>query len=360
LLPLVLLSVTQLDRPSVAHADHTQPAPEPQKGAPEPRRGEDEDHERRFDSEADYLALADAPIFLPRSYLYWGTPVGPKFNRQDLVFALEYALHLSIYNNLRDQALSGKSWAGAATLSFEGDLRMLNTESKPVRMPSYRPNLSGQLFYTWHRPQPMLFGLRAGLFHYSNGQEQCTFDRSQSDDSDGCRVATSMVTNASRSLNRVNGNFASNGWLLELNGRAHQVNSKGVAIAHLAAGFSVFGMINEGPFAMERALARLYGWGRLSWSLEAKKRFGWATVTLRGQATYYPSTHESTPNKAFQSELTLGPYWLTGLGFFARYYGGRDYYNAFFVDKIQQFAAGLAWDGERPLKFKRQEPAPAQ
>jgi hypothetical protein len=28
------------------------------------------------------------------------------------------------------------------------------------------------------------------------------------------------------------------------------------------------------------------------------------------------------------------------------------FYNAFFVDSLQQFAAGLAWDGERPLKFK--------
>ena len=36
---------------------------------------------------------------------------------------------------------------------------------------------------------------------------------------------------------------------------------------------------------------------------------------------------------------------------FVRYYGGRDFYNAFFVDSIQQFAAGLSWDGERPLKF---------
>jgi len=338
--------------PSAAHAEHTEPAPEPHKGEAE---GDDE---HRFDSEADYLALADAPIFLPRSYLYWGTPVGPEFASEDLVFALEYALHLSIYNNVRDQALNGKRWAGATTLSFEGDLRMLATESKPVRMPSYRPNLSGQLFYIWHRAQPVLFGLRTGVYHYSNGQEQCTFDQSQREDSQGCRDATDKVVDPSRSLNRENGNFSSNGWLLELNGRAHQVNSKGVAIAHLAAGFSVFGLVNQGPGAMDKSLQRLYGWGKLSWNLEAKKRFGWATVTLRGQATFHPSTDAQTPNKSFQSELTLGPYWLTGLGFFARYYGGRDFYNAFFVDKIQQFAAGLAWDGERPLKFKREDPSP--
>ena len=101
--------------------------------------------------EPDYLALADAPVFLPRSYLYWGTPVGPSEQREPLVFALSYALHLPVYNDLRDQALAGKAWAGAATISFEGDLRMLSISSKPVRMPSYRPSISGQLFYIVQR-----------------------------------------------------------------------------------------------------------------------------------------------------------------------------------------------------------------
>jgi len=335
---------------STAHAEHTEPAPEPHKDEPE-----DKDEEHGFDAEADYLALADAPLFLPRSYLYWGTPVGPKTNREELVFALEYALHLSIYSNLREQGLSGKGWAGAATLSFEGDLRMLATDSKPVRMPSYRPNLSGQLFYIVHRAQPMLLGLRLGVYHYSNGQEQCTFKADVSDDAEECRQATDQVSDPSGQLNRVNGNFSSNGWLAEFNWRAHQVNSKGVAIAHLSAGMSAHGLINHGPGAMEPALQRLYGWGKLSGNVEAKKRFGWATMTIRGVAAYYPSTDGRTPKSSFQGEAMLGPYWLTGLGFFARYYGGRDYYNAFFVDKIQQFAAGVSWDGERPLKFKRDE-----
>ena len=350
---------------SLAGAEDSKPAAEPKKNEPAPEahdpehrrgpqqgdHGEEEHH--GFDGEADYLALADSPIFLPRSYMYWGTPVGAKGHRESLVFGLEYALHLPIYSNLRDQALQGKSWAGATTLSFEGDLRMIDSDSKPVRMPSYRPSLSGQLFYIVHRKSPLLFGARTGLYHYSNGQEKCTFDETKTDNSEPCRAATESVTDAVTSLNRVNGNFSTNGWLLELHGRVHQVNTKGVAIAHLSAGFSVQGMIAQGPGAMEPALRRLYGWGRLQWSLEAKKRFGWAVMTLRTAATFYPNTDGRTPNKSGQAEVVLGPYWLTGLGFFARYYGGRDFYNAFFVDSIEQFSAGLAWDGERPLKFKR-------
>lgn len=309
-----------------------------------------------FDEEADYLALADAPIFLPRSYLYWGTPVGPKYAREDLAFGLEYALHLSIYGNVRDQALAGKRWAGAATLTFEGDLRMFDSESKPVRMPSYRPNLNGQLFYIWQRAQPVLVGLRFALEHYSNGQEQCAFDRAQPDVSSACKATSEAVTNPGRQLNRINGNFATNGYIFELYGRIHETNSKGVAIGHLAAGIGAFGMLQHGPLALEPTMRRLYGWGRLSASVEAKRRFGWATLTARASAAFYPSTDGSTPNKNGSVELVIGPYWLTGLGFFARYYGGRDFYNAFFVDSIQQFATGLAWDGERPLKFKREAP----
>lgn len=346
--PIILLCLG-LVMPLSSRAEHTEPAPEPRKGEPEPT---EEEHEG-FDEESDYLALADAPLFLPRSYLYWGTPVGSKRARAELVFALEYALHLSIWNDVRQQALTGNRFAGAVTLSFEGDLRMLAVDSKPVRMPSYRPTLNAQIFHTWHRARPILLGLRVSIFHYSNGQEQCTFDEQLTDDSQACRDVTDAVRDAEVALNRRNGNFSTNGWSLALNTRTHQVNSKGVAIGHLAAGIGVSGMIRHGPGSMDAALARLYGWGSLNGTIEAKRRFGWATTSARAGVTYFPGTDGRTPKVAGHVELVLGPYWLTGLGFFARYYGGRDFYNAFFVDRVQQFAAGLAWDGERPLKFKR-------
>lgn len=334
-------------------ADDAPPAESEQRRADDAPTNREEER-KVFDAEADYLALADAPLFLPRNYLYWGTPVGSEPRKHSLVFALEYALHLPIYSNVRDQALAGKHWAGAVTLSFEGDLRMLALDSKPVRMPSYRPNLSGQLFYIWQRPQPILFSLRSGVYHYSNGQEQCTFDANLSDDSRACRALTEQVANPRAALNDRTGNFSSNGVLAELFTRIHQVNSKGVAIGHLALGLLGSRMITRGPWAMEPALREFYGWGKFSVVLEGKKRFGWALMTARSTFSYYPGASR-VPAASGSVEVVLGPYWLSGIGFFARYYGGRDFYNAFFVDKLQQFAAGLAWDGERPLKFKREE-----
>lgn len=308
----------------------------------------------------DYLALADAPVFLPRNYLYWGSPTGPKGYRQPLIFALEFALHLPIYNDLRDKALLGKSWAGAANLSFEGDLRMLAEESKPVRMPSYRPSISGQLFYIWYRPDPVLFGFRTGFYHYSNGQERCTFDQAQSDDTAACRVITNAVVDPSRSLNRVSGNFATNGFLLEANARVHRLNARGVAIAHLSVGFAVAGNFRAGDWGLEPGLRRLYGWGRLRGTAELRRLLGRSSLTLRTAMSGFPDTGPRVPKISGEIEAVVTPYWLTGFGVFVRYYGGRDFYNAFFVDAIQQFATGLAWDGERPLTFRPSKSEPKQ
>jgi hypothetical protein len=307
------------------------------------------------EEEPDYLALADTPAFLPRSYMYWGSPVGSEDARAPLIFALSYALHLAAYNNLREQALHGRRWAGAATLSFEGDLRMLNERSAPVRMPSYRPAVSGQLFYLLPRAAPMLFSARLVFFHYSNGQERCTFDENVSDDSPECEQVLANVQDPQAELNRMNGNFSMNGWSVELYGRVHQLSVKRVAIAQLAFGVTVSGNLPLGSISMEEGLRRWYGWGRLGAELDARRRFGWAALGARAAVAYFPKAGHDIPRTSGLVEMTFGPYWLAGFGFFARYYGGRDFYNAFFVDAIQQFAAGVSWDGERPLKFAEEK-----
>lgn len=303
--------------------------------------------------EPDYLALADAPLFLPRNYLYWGTPVGPKGHRESLVFGLQYALHLPIYSNLRDNVLMGKHWAGAVTLSFEGALRMLANDSKPVRMPSYRPSVSGQVFYTFFGPAPIILSLRTSAFHYSNGQERCTFDAEQDSESAGCQELIRHVSDPSAQLNRMSGDFSMNGWLAELHGRVHELNIKGVALGHLALGVGLQGHIKRGPGAMDPPLRALYGKHRLELDLEGKRRLGWAALTVRGGFVSFFASDRDVPRYSGSVETVIDPYWLTGLGLFVRYFGGRDFYNAFFVDTVHQLSVGIAWDGERPLKFKR-------
>jgi hypothetical protein len=319
-----------------------------------------QDEDPKAQEEPDYLALADAPAFLPRSYLYWGSPVGSKEHPTDLIFALSYALHLPAYNNLREQVLRGKNWAGAATLSFEGDLRMLSVRSRPVRMPSYRPTMTGQLFYVLHGAIPWLFGGRLSFFHYSNGQDHCAYDEQLSDDSPDCTRVTAEVSDPRLQLNRRTGNFTMNGWNVQLDARVHRLSATRVAIAQLGFTLSVSGNLPLGSSSMDPATRHWYGWGKLGAEVDARQRFGWASLGLRASAAYFPRSGPRIPPAAGLVEINIGPYWLTGFGFFARYYGGRDFYNAFFVDRIHQFAAGLSWDGERPLKFASQPASDAR
>ena len=96
----------------------------------------------------------------------------------------------------------------------------------------------------------------------------------------------------------------------------------------------------------------LYGDAQVAVHSEVKKRLGWMALTVRSDVAGFHGTGIGVPKYGGRLEIVVDPYWLTGLAFFARYYGGRDYYNAFFVDRVQQAVVGLAWDGERPLKFQ--------
>lgn len=348
----VTLALLGCMRNPVGHAEAAQPSSEAREAsAPAARRTSESERAQHPEAEYSYSELADAPLFLPKSYLYWGTPVGDQRHRVPLVFALEYALHLPIFSDLRGKVLAGKRWAGAVTLSFEGALRMLARESKPVRMPSYRPVLSGQLFHIFNAPHPMVSGLRLGFYHYSNGQEHCTFSRELPDESAACDNLTAQVTDPQQALNRHTGNFSMNGWLTELFTRVHWLDGHGVSVADLTFGLKIVGILKRGLDPTARRVQQLYGWGQLSLHAGGAMRLGWARLSISGQGDYFPAVHGSAPRAAGRVELLLQPYWLTGFGFFARYYGGRDFYNAFFLDRIQQFAAGLSWDGTRPLIF---------
>jgi hypothetical protein len=175
-----------------------------------------------------------------------------------------------------------------------------------------------------------------------------------------CRATTKAVTDPSRSLNRLSGNFATNGFLLEANARIHRLNARGVAMAHLSVGFAVAGNFRAGEWGLEPALREFYGWGRLRGTVEARRLLGRSALTLRTAMSGFPDTGHHVPKVSGELEAVISPYWLTGFGVFVRYYGGRDFYNAFFVDSIQQFCVGLAWDGERPLTFRPSESPPKQ
>jgi hypothetical protein len=316
---------------------------------------------------ADALPFANAPEFLPRSYVYWSSKTGSGSHEQSVVFAAEYALHLPFVNTLREVVARRGAWAYAATAFFRGELRMFADTSKPVRMPSYKPGLALQTF--WHvpatraRPFAWLSGLRLEGYHYSNGQDRCTWDETLPDEQDldarppgPCAALFRTLSEPSDQLNRRSGEFSTNRILMALDTKLYRVGPRDFAEWSVRAGAMLD--VNRPNFfgGIPELMKRLYGWGSFELHADAEVYLhpNWL-IGGRTAFAYAIADSRLVPSAAGLVELTLMPYPArTGrVGLFARYYGGRDFYNAFFVDALQTFAIGLTWSDQPPLKFAR-------
>ena len=321
--------------------------------------------------EADRWFDPPPQVFLERSYIIWGAPpTGPSEKNPRLLFEAGVAPHFFIYENLSDRLARGVSgFAWALPFTFETTLRMFAVESAPVRMPSYMPRIRGQLFYTWIPTQadrdrrnragePLGFrilGITAGLNHHSNGQEGCRYQR-EVDGSVQCVDDEAQPDSAELAdlLNRRGADFGTNylsvavdyrwgeltehdyiasSWELGLQGELHPV------------GFLVGGM--------DRQTADTYGQVRLRARIEATQgAVCWKLREQLGIVNAFGGGDDVFPATMWLEGAATRPD-RGGLGGFVRVVYGRDYYNAFFVDEIFQFQAGLTFEQGAPLEFSR-------
>lgn len=320
---------------------------------------------------ADALPFANAPEFLPRSYVYGSSKTGSRDHRQAIVFAAEYALHLPFVNTLRPVVARRGAFAYAVTAFFRGELRMFADNSKPVRMPSYKPGLALQAF--WHvpptraRPLAWLSGMRLEGYHYSNGQDRCTWDERLPDESDldanppgACGQLFRSLRAPRAQLNRRSGEFSTNRILLGLDTKLYGVGPRDYATWSARLGTNLD--VNRPNFfgGIADVMKRIYGWGSFDLHVDAEAYLhpNWL-LGARAAFAYAIADSRLVPSASGLLELTVMPYPArTGrVGLFVRYYGGRDFYNAFFVDAIQTFAIGATWNDQPPLKFaKGQQP----
>jgi hypothetical protein len=311
----------------------------------------------------DFQALANAPEFLPRSYVYGSTPVGSAGHRATLVFAAEYALHLPLFNMLRDSATSGRPWALSVTPFFRGDLRMVAANSKPVRMPSYKPGLAIQGFWL-HTLAPswrLIGGLRFEGYHYSNGQERCTWDEELDDvDLDAmpsglCTQRFQNLLDPAEELNRSSGEFSTNRLLLGVDAKVYKLDANRMPYQTWSAGITLESNRPNAPGGIASVYRDVYGWGTLELHAELEN---WCFTTLltrlRTVFNYAIDDGTNIPSAAGSVEVAFYPVprFTSQVGIFARYYGGRDFYNAFFVDAVQVGQLGLVFDSNPPIAFR--------
>jgi hypothetical protein len=296
--------------------------------------------------------------FLEHSRIFYRLPP------DDLAFEGQIAPHLFFHRSdvfgdgdVFDQPV----WTWAASFTPLLRLRMLSTESHPVRTPSYmpRPFLDWQLFRasavdtTWddrrYADVPVrLWGITFTPWaHHSNGQDGCLFEHQIRGPVTGECIGT-LPSDSIPVTNKVDGSFSTN-------------------FIRIRAGYSWFAAPDTvgGPLQLNRRCTYEFGveyhpigylMGALSED-QAEYYSQWQ-VTLgvewsapwKGQwivgadARWLNDPAPGVDNWAYDAEVSWLPDFLSGWGGFVRYYSGMDYYNLGFMEAISYLQFGFTWD----------------
>jgi hypothetical protein len=323
------------------------------------------------------IFLARPAQFLPRSYLFVGTDVGPSAHRLSHLFTGSPAMHLPLFNNLLEATTSGKRLATAVTFSFLAHLRMSASDSHPVRMPSFQPRLTAQVFRLGDNlddPRPVrrrawLAAASLQLGHHSNGQEGCAFRAGVADGAADCAALPLEELDLEAALDRRSGNFSLNHSSYGLHFRHMWLDDAGWAESSVTTGIVLSLVTGFGPGGITRRDRDLYGDGSLRLELEADSRqllparWRWGLWRGRCELEQWFGTGRgaagAVPATALSAELAWMFTSAADLGVFTRLVHGRDFYNAFYIDRVSQWQLGLVWDLGRPLRFDRRRTSPA-
>ncbi|OUS22811.1 hypothetical protein A9Q93_00050, partial [Nonlabens dokdonensis] len=164
---------------------------------------------------------------------------------ETILFDAKPIVYYSFYNNMQKvmQDSIDKRISMAYYLNFQPHIRMYTDNSKPVKTPSYKILLGGQLLYKTDTNNFFALAIESG--HYSNGQSGCAFDSDLNDETDECNDVYGLITqqtDLSAILNRTSGNFSTNFTKLSLNYRFNNLNgdSKPVKIHSFTTSWELY------------------------------------------------------------------------------------------------------------------------
>ena len=282
---------------------------------------------------------------------------------EEILFDAKPVVYYSIYNNMQEviQDIIENRLSMAYYVNFQPHIRMYNDNSKPVKTPSYKILLGGQLLYKTNNNNFIALALESG--HYSNGQSGCAFDSDLNDETEECDDVYSIITaqtDLSAILNRTSGNFSTNFTKLSFNYRFNNLNddSKPVKIHSFTTSWELyhnkmFGLVDLGGFSDFDI--EIYGRNRFGLEYEFihtptekinfRYSLGQKFEMIQGAHNYV---------EPLRSETTLILYpWDRDMGFFVSYIYGHDNYNYRFVDSGNQINIGVTWDWFTPFEINR-------
>lgn len=352
-----------------------------------PDLGGDETDLENFTDARDDEARVERPyeLYLWRSYIL--NSIALDGNGQNLVFEGQLAPNLILYQTLHRQEKQSqlyeqtRRWVQAVSVSLTPlvRLRMIDTPSQPVRTPSYMPTFFTGQFFLLRRTQALEDALESqrlqspvemlsatlAVQHHSNGQDGCLFTRQVRVEED-CLLAPGADPDDD-TINRLNGSFSTNRIFLSLAYRRIAVDSMlqqqtswylGPRLEINPTGLPLPGGITDeiharyGPTRL-----RLFG------GIETNAR--WLPRWLQGQQwlegwgeyLFEPLIDSVSPLRLWlEAGFRLDA--LNGLGGFARFYSGQDYYNLGFASELSLIQFGLVFSASPAQSFEL-SPAPA-
>jgi hypothetical protein len=301
---------------------------------------------------AEVRAELEAPInlFLDRSLILFSpTPIrryGDPQSPSPLLFEAQVAPNL-FFPQLSggDIRAPGGEWVFTAILTPHITLRMLNEESSPVIPPSFMPKVTFQLLHLRLLPgasgghqRALALGAHVIVGHYSNGQAGCFFASQQGTDPD-C-----TPPDGEPPLNETTGDFSTNFIRWEAHGRLvlglDPASLTGWVVgAHL--GYERNSSI--GPGGITEQIRGVYGDGHADLALLGERLWGGHRLHVEASLSR-PLGGLEGQGSTVRVEALVAPRWAAGFGLYARYVGGRDYYNILFLEPVHLWQFGLSFE----------------
>ncbi|MFA6335512.1 MAG: hypothetical protein WCX48_08160 [Bacteroidales bacterium] len=203
-------------------------------------------------------------------------------------------------------------------------LRMYNTESMPVRTPSYMPKVTF-FYHVTEREEGRDWFVYLSWMHHSNGQDGSFFN------ADSCTI------------NTFSGNFATN--FLEGGCFISRPNKKRPNI------IDYHKISLSYCYLMNSEIKSLYGRTRISYDYNtsinvSKKSDSKSSLIQSIRVGWIAGKFDDA--KAFDSErlsfcytISYKPPFLEDIGIFAQYYYGQDYYNLYFNRTLKVLRFGI-------------------
>lgn len=284
-------------------------------------------------------------------------------------------------------------------------LRMLTSESSPVRTPSFTPRVNLQGLWARglkekfrqaraaakedaareptakpsavrgvdgrelpglvaaNRGSVGLYEAHVRIAHYSNGQEGClSMNQARDEDDDQSDCVPETVPLDGDTINRKNGSFSTNFVAVGVNYMRNNLRTvpgpptearNWLAHRELRAGLEL-----EWHFKNDR-IKDYYSSKRVNATAGAAWRDAWICdrrLDLAANATVGLDRKDDVTNNSWSAQATCMPLNRGGWGFFVRYVGGQDYYNVQLFETIHRVQVGFTFNQGGFFGFRSRPP----